>query len=242
MDELEPTPGEPASPDGDRFGRRVFFGMLGVGAAGLVVGDAALSIVSKASSPVTDALPEGVRAALPAPGGGWRIYTVNPPMPRFDPATWKLTIDGLVEKPVTYTHEQLLALPRREQTSDFYCVTGWSVLGVRWTGVRFEDLLKEAGPLPSAKALRFVSAEKPYVDMLTMKQAMVDDAMLAYGMDGKPMPRPHGAPTRLVMPKMYGYKGVKWVERIELVDKVEAGFWEQRGYDRDPWLNSDDAV
>jgi hypothetical protein len=242
VSELEPQATTPDDSASDRFGRRVFLGMLGVGAGGLLVGDAALSLVGKATSPVTGALPEGVRAALPAPGGGWRIYTVNPPMPRFDPATWKLTIDGLVERPVTLTHDQLLELPRAEQVSDFYCVTGWSVMDVRWTGVRFADLLAAAGPLPTAKALRFVSAEKPYVDMLTMKQAMVDDAMLAYGMDGEPMTRPHGAPARLVMPKMYGYKGVKWVERIELVDRVEAGFWEQRGYDRDPWLDSDDAV
>ncbi|MTD44798.1 molybdopterin-dependent oxidoreductase [Conexibacter sp. W3-3-2] len=237
-DQRRPT----TRPEDERMGRRVFLGMMGAGAVGLVVGDGVLSVVGRASRPLTDALPEGVRAALPAPGGGWRIYTVNPPMPRFDPATWRLTIDGLVERPMTLTHAQLLALPRVEQTSDFYCVTGWSVLGVRWTGVRFADLLAAARPLPRATALRFVSAERPYVDMLTMKQAMVDDAMLAYGMDGRPMPRPHGAPARVVMPKMYGYKGVKWVERIELVDRVEPGFWEQRGYDRDPWLNSEDAV
>ncbi len=221
----------------------MFLGVLGAGAVGLVAGDAVLDGLTKATSPVTNALPEGVRAALPAPGGGFRIYTVNPPMPRFDPATWRLRIDGLVNRPTTLTHAELLRLPRVEQTSDFYCVTGWSVQDVKWTGVRFSTLLAAAGGLrPGAKALRFVSTEKPYVDYLTVPQVMVDDALVAYGMYDKALPRPHGAPLRVIMPKMYAYKGVKWLERIEVVDREEAGFWEQRGYDRDPWLDSDDAV
>lgn len=215
---------------------------MGAGAVSLVVGDDMLRLVGKATAPVTDALPEGVRAAVPAPGSGWRIYTVNPPMPRFDAATWRLTIDGLVRRPVALTFDELTGLPRVEQVSDFHCVTGWSVKNVRWTGVRFDDLLRAVQPLPSATALRFVSAEEPYVDMLTLRQAMVADAMLAHGMDGDPLSRPHGAPVRLVMPKMFGYKGVKWVSRIELVDRVEAGYWEQRGYSRDPWLDPADAV
>lgn len=223
-------------------GRRVFLGMMGLGAASLLVGDKALNLLGEVSSPVTNALPDGVRAALPAPGSGWRIYTVNSPMPRFNPATWRLSIDGLVEQPMQLTHDELVALPRAEQVSDFHCVTGWSVNDVRWTGVRFADLLRAARPLPSATALRFVSAERPYVDTLTLKQAMVNDAMLAYGMDGDPLSRPHGAPARLVMPKMYGYKGVKWVQRIELVNRTEEGYWEQRGYSKDPWINGADAL
>ena len=60
--------------------------------------------------------------------------------------------------------------------------------------------------------------------------------LLAYGMDGKPLSRPHGAPVRLVMPQMYGYKSVKWVERIEVQAEAEPGYWEQHGYDSDAWL------
>ncbi|MEY2515793.1 MAG: hypothetical protein QOJ89_3151, partial [bacterium] len=165
-----------------------------------------------------------------------RIYAVNPPHPTFDPATWRLRIDGLVERPVTLTHAQLLALPRVRQTSDFVCVTGWSVDDVRWTGVRFADLLAAARPLPSARALKFVSAEEPYEDSLTLAQAHASDALLAYGMDGHPLERKHGAPARLVMPQMYGYKGVKWVQRIEVTDRVQDGYWQLRGYDRDAWI------
>jgi DMSO/TMAO reductase YedYZ molybdopterin-dependent catalytic subunit len=84
--------------------------------------------------------------------------------------------------------------------------------------------------------LTFVSAEHPYVDTLTLAQAGFADAMLAYEMDGKPLRREHGAPVRVVIPEMYGYKNVKWVERIVVGDQVEPGYWEQRGYDVDAWV------
>ena len=218
-------------PAGSPIGRRAFLGVVGVGLSSLAWGGAAADLVAQS----TRLLPEGVRGIVPF-GKGWRIYAVNPPHPRFDPATWRLEIDGLVERPQTLTYAQLLALPRAEQVSDFHCVTGWSVDDVRWTGVRFADLLAAARPRREATALRFVSAERPYEDTLTLEQAHVPDAMLAYAMDGAPLERRHGAPARVVMPRMYGYKGVKWVRRIVVADRVEDGYWEQRGYDRNAWI------
>ena len=95
----------------------------------------------------------------------------------------------------------------------------------------------EPGRRTGAGALRFVSAELPYDDSLTLEQALLPDVMLAYEMDGKPLSRPHGAPVRLVMPQMYGYKSVKWVERIELVPPpAPTGYWEHHGYDADAWI------
>ena len=140
------------------------------------------------------------------------------------------------QKPHELGYQDLLRLPRVEQTSDFHCVTGWTVGNVRWAGVRFRDLLAPARPTPQAHALRFVSAERPYEDTLTLAQALRSDALLAYEMDGAPLARPHGAPVRVVMPSMYGYKNVKWVERIELVARPRDGFWEKLGYDRDAWV------
>lgn len=107
---------------------------------------------------------------------------------------------------------------------------------MRWRGVRFRDLLAPARPLATAKAIAFVSAERPYVDTPTLEQALLPDAMLAYEMDGAPLSRPHGAPARVVIPEMYGYKNVKWVERIVLGKDAFDGFWEQRGYDRNAWV------
>jgi DMSO/TMAO reductase YedYZ molybdopterin-dependent catalytic subunit len=225
-------------PEGRPLGCRAFFGVVGLGVSGLLWGNQAASLVAKS----TTLLPAAVRSAVPI-GEGWRIYAVNPPYPRFDPATWRLTIDGLVERPQQLTHAQLLALPPARQTSDFHCVTGWSVPGVRWRGVRFDDLLASAGVSPRATALSFVSAEEPYVDTLTLAQLRAaPDAMLALEMDGKPLTREHGAPARLVMPKMYGYKGVKWVRRITVTDRVTDGYWEQRGYDRDAYVGRSNGL
>jgi DMSO/TMAO reductase YedYZ molybdopterin-dependent catalytic subunit len=204
------------------YGRRAFLGVTAVGLSSLVWGKSAWNAF--------------VAVAPPALVPGWRIYTVASTMPRFDPATWRLTIDGLVGAPQTISYDQLRSLPAAEQVSTFHCVTGWTIHDVHWRGVRFADLLAHAQPAADASVLTFTSAEKPYVDTLTFGQAHLPDVMLAYEMDGKPLPREHGAPVRVVIPDMYGYKGVKWVERITLGTDAEPGYWEQRGYDTDAWV------
>jgi DMSO/TMAO reductase YedYZ molybdopterin-dependent catalytic subunit len=182
-------------------------------------------------------------SAIPfAPGGGWRIYTVAPTMPTFDPVTWRLEIGGLVDKPMTLSYDELRALPRTSQIRNFHCVTGWSVANVHWTGVRLSDLLDRVAPQFSAHGVQFTSAEIPYVDSLTLQQAKLHDVMLAYEMNGKPLPREHGAPVRLVIPEMYGYKNVKWVSRIDLVTQPQDGYWEQLGYDRDAWVGRSNGL
>ena len=226
-----PTPEDGEEPEGRPLGRRAFLGLVAGGLSAIAWGGGALDLASQA----TKVLPESLRAAIPF-GQGWRIYAVNPPYPTFDRLRWRLRIEGLVERPVTLTYADLLRLPQARQRSDFHCVTGWSVDGVHWAGVRFRDLLAVARPLPTARALSFVSMEDPYVDTLTLAQALQPDAMLAHSMDGKPLERKHGAPARVVMPQMYGYKGVKWVQKVVVTDRVVDGYWEQRGYDRDAWV------
>ena len=102
--------------------------------------------------------------------------------------------------------------------------------------MRFPDLLSLADPLPEARAIRFVSMEQPYEDSLTLEQALLPDAMLAYELGGRPLSRPHGAPARVVIPEMYGYKGVKWLTRMELVADQPTGYWERLGYDQNAWV------
>ncbi|HEX6699887.1 MAG TPA: molybdopterin-dependent oxidoreductase [Gaiellaceae bacterium] len=218
------------------YGRRTFLAVTAGGLSSLLWAKPVWRTVSGAARPLENALPAGI-----LPSSGWRIYTVAATMPRFDPATWRLRIDGLVETPVTLTYDELRRLPRAEQVSNFHCVTGWAVKDVHWAGVRFRDLLAGARPRPHGKVLTFVSAERPYVDTLTLAQAELADAMLAYEMDGKPLRREHGAPARVVIPEMYGYKNVKWVERIVVGDHVEPGYWEQRGYDVDAWVGRSNA-
>jgi DMSO/TMAO reductase YedYZ molybdopterin-dependent catalytic subunit len=213
-----------------RFGRGVFLATVAGGVMSLFWGRAAWNGVSGAVSPVAGSI------APFLPTGGWRIYTISGSMPTFDEGTWRLGVGGLVERPLALTYRELRTLPRADQVSTFHCVTGWTVNNVPWGGVRIRDVLAAAKPLHRAHALRFVSMEKPYVDYLTLDQAALGDVMLAYVMDGKPLPREHGAPLRLVIPEMYGYKNVKWLDRIELVQHAGSGYWEDLGYDRDAWV------
>jgi len=215
-----------------RLGRAAFVGVVGAGVATLFYGKAISRVTRRVTNPVSDAT--GLTRIVPS--SGWRIYTVADTMPTFDPASWRLRIGGLVENPVELDYEELRSLPKAEQVSTFHCVTGWVVKDVRWGGVRFHDLLRQARPLPNAQALHFVSAEVPYDDYLELKQVALPDVMLAYEMDGKPLRREHGAPARVVIPEMYGYKNVKWVDQIQLVERATEGYWEQRGYDVDAWV------
>ncbi len=212
------------------YGRRAFLLLLAGGATSFLWA----ARVSNVLSPVTSAFSQLVGNLFPV--GGWRIYTISGSMPIFDPKSYQLEISGLVRKPRTFTYDELLALPQSHQVSTFHCVTGWTVHDVRWSGVRFKHLLDLVEPLPEAKALRFDSLEVPYNDSLTTKQVELHDVMLALGMDGQPLSRPHGSPARVVIPEMYGYKGVKWLQKIELVAQQPTGYWEGLGYDQDAWV------
>jgi DMSO/TMAO reductase YedYZ molybdopterin-dependent catalytic subunit len=221
---------DPVRGEQRRYGRRTFLAVSAAGLSSLVWGEPVWRALSGLRQPFMNALPP---ALVPS---GWRIYTVASSMPTFDPVSWRLKIGGLVDRPLSLTYDELRALPRAEQVSTFHCVTGWTVKNVHWAGVRFDDLLAAAGPHAGAGALRFTSAEQPYVDSLTLAQARLPDVLLAYELDGKPLPREHGAPVRVVIPDMYGYKGVKWVAQIDVVPEAERGYWELRGYDLDAWV------
>jgi DMSO/TMAO reductase YedYZ molybdopterin-dependent catalytic subunit len=209
------------------IGRAAFLGVVGAGVAGLFFGRDAVGLLGKA-------VPDTVESLVPS--NGWRIYTIGSGMPRIRPAAYRLQVAGHVERPVTLGLADLRRLPRAEQTSDFRCVTGWSVNDVRWGGVRLADVIAAARPREGWRSLRFISDEVPYDDSLTAEQATLPDVMLALDMDGAPLSRPHGAPARVVMPQMYGYKSVKWVTRIEVRPDVLPGYWEQHGYDVDAWI------
>lgn len=213
-----------------RYGRGAFLLVVGGGLSSLAWATKASNVFS----PVTSSFSQLVGNLFPV--GGWRIYTISGSMPDFDPKVWRLEIGGLVQKPVSLDYDALRALPRVEQTSTFHCVTGWTVNNVHWAGVRFKHLFELVQPLPSAKAIRFDSLEIPYNDSLTIEQALLPEVMLAYDMHGAPLSRPHGSPARVVIPEMYGYKGVKWLTKMEFVAEQPTGYWEGLGYDQDAWV------
>ena len=183
--------------------------------------------------------PKPMPASLPPEGGGaqgeFRVYTVTP-IPSFDNSNWSFTIDGLVDRPQTWNWEQFLKIKRSVQVSDFHCVTGWSVYKNTWEGIPLNDFLKMAGVKPTAQTIKFYSGDGVYTDSITLEQAQLKDIMVAVLHDGKIIPADLGGPVRLVIPKMYAYKSVKWLSRIELIAEDHIGYWEQRGYDKDAWL------
>ena len=209
-----------------RVGRRVVLGMLGLGAAGLVLG--------KSLNPLSwlDSMATGLGGANAL---GFRIYTVNG-IPPFDPATWRLQVDGLVAQPLTLSFDDLMALPQTTQQGLFHCVTGWVVKDLTWAGVRLTDLFTQVKPLPGASHITLYSSDGAYTDSISVAQASQPDVLLAHSMNGAPLPLEQGQPVRLIIPEMYGYKNVKWVNRIEFTNHAIAGYWEVRGYPVDAYI------
>jgi DMSO/TMAO reductase YedYZ molybdopterin-dependent catalytic subunit len=222
------------TPAGTPVGRRVFLGLIGLGAVGVVFGAKIEDALSSAAKPVVAKDPTGLSSLLPVEG--FRLYTVTDSFPKRAPADYRLTIKGMVDHPVTYTYDELLALPPTMLTKDFQCVTGWRVPGVKWRGVLLRDLLDRAGVQSGAKALRFTSFDGEYTESLTLDQATRSDVIVAYEMEGKPVSSEHGGPVRMYVAPMYGYKSCKWLDGIEVVDRVIPGYWEENGYDVDGWV------
>ena len=219
---------------GTPVGRRVFLGLVGVGAAGILLGARIQDWLERELGPLIAKDGTGLAALLPI--GRFRIYTVTGSLPSRSRADYTLRVNGLVDSPFELTYDELVAMPPTKLTRDFQCVTGWRVSDVEWKGVRLSDLLDRAGVHANAKALRFHSFDGAYTESLTLDQARRKDVIVAYQLDGSPLSDEHGGPARLYVAPMYGYKSCKWLDRIELTKGVEAGYWEVRGYDVDGWV------
>ncbi len=229
----DPTP-SPAQATGTPVGRRVFLGLLGVGAAGVLLGARVQNWLEREVGPLIAKDGTGLASLLPI--GRFRIYTVTGGLPSRSRADYRLQVDGLVDQPFTLTYDELVAMPPTKLTRDFQCVTGWRVTEVEWKGVRLADLLDRAGVQEPATALKFRSFDGAYSESLTLAQARRDDVIIAYELEGSPLSDEHGGPARLYVAPMYGYKSCKWLDRIELTKEVEEGYWEVRGYDVDGWV------
>jgi DMSO/TMAO reductase YedYZ molybdopterin-dependent catalytic subunit len=216
-------------------GRRVFLGMLGFGTAGVLVGSRVQDVFSRIMAPITAADPTGLTTFIPA-AGRFRIYSVVGRLPHRSDADYRLKVSGLVDRPMTLTLADLQALPATRLVKDFQCVTGWRVHDVPWTGVKLSDLLDHVGAQAKGKALIFTSFDGAYTESLTIAQARRPDVIVAYKMEDKPVSAEHGGPVRMYIAPMYGYKSTKWLDSIEVVDRVVPGYWEDRGYDVDAWI------
>ena len=148
-----------------------------------------------------------------------------------------MKVSGLVDQPATFTLADLQAMPATDMTKAFQCVTGWRVPDVPWRGVLLSHLLERAGVQPGAVAISFDSYDNADSESLSIEQAHLPDVIVAYEMYGATVTQEHGGPVRLVVPQMYGYKSLKWLSGIRVVDRVEPGYWELNGYPVNGWLD-----
>ena len=160
-------------------------------------------------------------------------------------ADWRLEVTGLVEKPLSLTRDQLIAMPSRTQITRHDCVEGWSCIA-KWTGVPLALVLDEAKVKPQARFVVFhcldsiekgLSGDVKYYGSIDLIDARHPQTILAYGLNGKPLPVENGAPLRVRVERQLGYKMPKYIDRIELVESFanlglgKGGYWEDRGYD-----------
>jgi hypothetical protein len=144
---------------------------------------------------------------------------------------WLLEVNGLVDNPLFLTYENLTSFPITSEVVTLKCVDGPTGTA-NWTGVKLNAILDMAGIKANATEVIFYGADG-YSSSLTIGDATSEDVILAYEMNGETLPRDHGFPARLVVPGKYGYKWVKWIVEIEVVDYDYQGYWESRGWDDD---------
>jgi DMSO/TMAO reductase YedYZ molybdopterin-dependent catalytic subunit len=156
------------------------------------------------------------------------------PTPSTPLADWTFEIRGVVDKPVSWSWEELLALPSETPTVDIHCVTKWSKLGTSWRGVSVDTLLEGVDPV-AEYVLAF--CDGGYTTNLPLEDVVGGRAWIAYEYEGVPLAPEHGGPARLLVPHLYFWKSAKWVRGLELRDENEPGFWETYGYHMygDPW-------
>lgn len=213
------------------MGRRTFIALLGLTGIGIVAGAKIDSALGRSISAVSNAI------GVPLPGASeFRFYTVTNTFPQIPASTYELTVDGMVERPLRLSVRDLRAMRRTRLVHNFQCVTGWVVPNVPWEGVRLSDILATAGVRPGASALRFFSADGVYTESLTLSQAHLPDVLVADKMLGANVTVDHGGPVRLYVAPMYGYKSIKWLNRIEVTNVVVPGFWEDEGYPVNAWI------
>ena len=177
-----------------------------------------------------DRLPPGQKLT-----DGWPVLHYGS-IPRFDPATWKFQIVGLVDEPVSWTYDEFRALPAADVKCDIHCVTHWSKFDTVFHGIPVSEVLKHVKIKPTAKYV-MVHGYGGYTTNLPLDELNQDDCLFAWQESGKDLTPEHGWPLRLVVPKLYFWKSAKWVRGLEFMDRNRPGFWETYGYHLhgDPW-------
>ena len=216
-----------------RFGRRAFLakaagGVLALGSGGLVetlrrrstFGYDGLEVLGSGLTPIT-------------PVDRFYVVTKNFVDPRVDRDRWRLELGGLVERPRTFTWEDIAALPAVDQETTLECISNGVGAGLIsnavWTGVPLRRLLEAAGPRAGATRV-FLHAADGFTHATSLERGLRGTTLLAHRMNGEPLDDRHGFPLRLIVPGAYGELSVKWIDRIAVVDDDREGYYERQGW------------
>jgi len=150
-------------------------------------------------------------------------------VPKIDPRLWKLRVDGLVDSPLEYTYEELTSRPQSSLIRSLHCVTRWSIRDVAWEGILIRDLVAPAGVPPEASWLMFHCIDG-YTAPVPLEDALKEDSILAFKLNGRPLSVEQGFPARPFIPGLYAWKSAKWVNRMEILPEYRDGYWEMYGY------------
>ncbi len=225
-----------ASASPSRVDRRTLL-TAGVGVGLLVASGSLLDrLKAKATFSYDGTRVDGPDIGAITPNDRFYVVTKNVVDPGVDAGLWRLDIAGLVERPQTFDFAAFTALPAVEQETTLMCISnpvgGGLMSNAVWRGVRVADLLQTAGVGATAVEV-LCHAVDGYTDTIPIAKALEPTTLLAYQMNGEPLPGRHGYPVRLLVPGMYGEKSLKWIDRIEVVDREEKGFYEQQGWGPD---------
>ncbi|WP_427160593.1 sulfite oxidase-like oxidoreductase [Aliinostoc sp. HNIBRCY26] len=177
----------------------------------------------------SDRVPPGQHLAT-----GFPVLTYGQ-APNINIEEWEFRVWGLA-KPVVLSLSDFMNLPQQEFTADFHCVTRWSKLDVKWTGIKVTDFMNLIEVDPKATHI-MEHCYGGYTTNIAMADFVREENFFAVKLFGEPLPHEHGGPLRLVVPHLYAWKSAKWINGLEFLDKEELGFWERNGYHRrgEPW-------
>ena len=158
----------------------------------------------------------------------WPVLHVGA-VPEFDPATWRFSVGGLVERPFELSWQEFQSLPRVRVQADFHCVTTWSKFDNVWEGVSLRTIIERAAPTPDARYV-IQHCDGGYTTNTPLEDLLQDNVLLADTHSPEPLTPEHGGPLRMIVPHLYAWKSAKWIRGLEFVAADQAGYWEERGY------------
>ena len=248
--------------------RREFVGLLGGSVVTISVGSWGVASVlgsedpptpvqgeildtsSLADSPSAEALAAridpapGTRLEITANESFYRI-DISTRKPRLVPETWRLELNGLVNRPLSLTLDEIRAMPSISYHHTLSCISnriGGDLIGTtRWTGVLVRDMLELAGMHSTAEEL-FIEAADGFYESVSMSDLLGDRTIFAYEMNGQPLPHDHGFPLRIIIPHRYGMKQPKWIVNMEVLDREGRGYWVERGWSEEAFVRTTSVI